>query len=441
MKQIFTITTLILGFASCKKEAYQRIPDYSLEVQSTLIDSLSQKDFQDLDVKQGTLLKVDSIGLYLFKIPFKSKNVEKDFLMVHTDQSGRVKNGRIIHLEETELESLTENPKHVAFNGKIEMRSLNGTSILESNIVEGYVNAFHPARNTRIQSLIAEDVLPEVVIVSSVNSTGISYSTWINLMTLLPDNGSGGNYYGSLSGNGSSPFVDNGGLGINGLYRGIQTSPVIKIDMETYVDHQAIDLSKYLKCFENIPDNGATCSIEIFTDIPVDNDPTKLFDWQTRSPGHTFIQLKKSNGTQHVIQNIGFYPSSNWKNILDADPVDSKFVDDGGHEFNASLKMNLTPYQLNLILIKAKELSGLKYDMDQFNCTDYALEVFNAARTNEIDIPRYGIPGGVGTYPSRTPQGLYTMLNQMKQNKDPEAANITIAGTKAWVANSDGPCN
>ncbi len=50
-----------------------------------------------------------------------------------------------------------------------------------------------------------------------------------------------------------------------------------------------------MNCFNSIPDQGAVCSIELFTDIPVDANPRTLFDWLTNSPGHAFIRLSKSS--------------------------------------------------------------------------------------------------------------------------------------------------
>jgi hypothetical protein len=193
--------------------------------------------------------------------------------------------------------------------------------------------------------------------------------------------------------------------------------------------------------FNGIADAGAICSVELLTDIPVDNDPSKLFNWNTESPGHTFLQLKKSNadGTQVIVQNIGFYPKSTWKNILDANPVDSKVVNDGYHEFNASLKMKLSTTAFSSVLGKIKELSNMKYDMDEFNCTDFALEVFNYVRT-PLQIPQYAVPGTIGTNATNTPQGLFVKLRDMKASGDREAANISLPGVKGWVADSKGPC-
>jgi hypothetical protein len=66
------------------------------------------------------------------------------------------------------------------------------------------------------------------------------------------------------------------------------------IDFEPSEELNAINVEKFLKCFSNVPDNGATCSIEILTDLPVDSEPNTFFNWQTGSPGHTFLQITKT---------------------------------------------------------------------------------------------------------------------------------------------------
>jgi hypothetical protein len=291
------------------------------------------------------------------------------------------------------------------------------------------------------------NVLPEVVVVAYVHyDTGIEFSTWLWLQSLMYDNsgGGGGNnggYYGSDGGGynyGGGGGSNGGSTGDTGGGTGVIVDQTMLVDVDTYVNNPAIDINQFLKCFENIPDDGATCSITICSDIPVDSDPSKLFNWNTESPGHCFLELKKSNGSQSVQQSIGFYPTANWKNILSADPVDSKMVDDGHHEFNASLKMNVTAFNFRSAIGKIKELSTMKYDMDEFNCTDFALEVFNYIRT-PLKIPQYVIPGGM--YGTNTPQGLYNKLNEMWRNNDPEAKNITIDMVKGYVGSSSGPCN
>jgi hypothetical protein len=176
-------------------------------------------------------------------------------------------------------------------------------------------------------------------------------------------------------------------------------------------------------------------------DIPVDSDPKKLLNWETESPGHTFLQLKKSNGNKTVVQNIGFYPGQGWKTLLTNAPVPGKFVDNAQHEYNASLKMGLSPEDFRSTVDHMLELSKhIKYDIDEYNCTDFALDVFNTRRiSNQLVIPRYDIPGGLTANGTNTPQGLYNKLVSMQQ-AGAESPNITIPREKRYAGASNGPC-
>ena len=69
-----------------------------------------------------------------------------------------------------------------------------------------------------------------------------------------------------------------------------------------------IDINKMFKCFDNIPDAGATFTVKACVDIPNNNDPTVLWNLSNRA-GHVFLTLSKSNGSQTITQSIGFY----WK--------------------------------------------------------------------------------------------------------------------------------
>lgn len=457
MKQIITLIIFSIIIFSCKKEIpKERSEHYLQKVKSELKDSLSANDYSTLDFSKAVFNKVDSVGLYFLRIPFKEKRVATDFVLLKTTKDGKVEQGKIIHLEGKVNAVGNRTRKQRQFDGRISISDLSRKSVLNSNITDGYIDALHMQTNTRDQLMAPvypDNVLPEVVVVAYVHNSDYSdFSTWLWLSSLFYSYGTGGGYgggggyyggyYGSTDGGGGYYYGGGGGGGSYGDYEEGGTSVIedetMLVDIDTYVDNPAIDVGQYLKCFDNIPDDGATCTITIYTDIPVDNDPSKLFNWQTRSPGHAFLELKKSNGTRSVQQSIGFYPTANWKNILSADPVDSKIVNDGNHEFNASLKMIISPNLLRSAIGKIKEISNMKYDMDEFNCTDFALEVFNYIRT-PLQIPHYVIPGGV--YRTNTPQGLYNKLKDMWLNNDAEKNNITIDILKGYVGSSSGPCN
>jgi len=324
------------------------------------------------------------------------------------------------------------------FNGAITFSSLNRGSVIASRVTNGYVEAFHPSRAAlRVQTL--DEYLPEVVVVGYYSSDGFSFSDWLSLEGMFSGGGTSSGYYSSLD----YPYGGGGGESHSSSEQVYEEVPQL-IDFEEGVNESAINVENYLKCFSTVPDNGATCSIEILADIPIDGNPNEFFDWQNGSPGHTFLQLKKSNGDQNIMQNIGFYPVSGWKTFLTSTSLEGKFVDNGGHEFNASLTMNISPQQLQSAITEILYLSRfVRYDIDEYNCTDFALEVFNYVRSpaSAIDIPKYDIPGGTSPTGTSTPEGLYQKLQSMKKAAGAEAANIELPGGKSWAAGSKGPCN
>jgi hypothetical protein len=458
---------------ACRKnnEEYKNYNGILRNVKSYLSDSMLKNDFQNLDFSKSAISNLDSVNLHLLRVPFKHKNIKDEFILLQINKDGAIVKGRLVNISEAIDNNI--NTSH-SFNGNITISWLNRSVIVNSEISNGYIKSFHPAISSQRSLVVPNEghVLGEVVVVSYItNDNSISYSFWMNLMSLfmsgsgggaagLYDNyynslsannspGGGGNYGGEYGGGGTGSYGGgyNGGGGQGG--KGDEVLPFeptedlgIYIDFEHGENNDAIKVEDYLKCFATIPDAGATCSIEILSDIPVDNDPNKFFNWNTGSPGHTFLQIRKSNGSQIVSQNIGFYPEQGWKTMLTPAPVTGKFVDNGEHEFNASLKRNLTPDQLKGIIIEIESLAkNIKYDIDEYNCTDFALEVFNSVPfSTPLEIPKYNIPGGMAPNGTSTPQGLYQKLKNMRQAGQ-EYNNITIPGVKGFVSDSNGPCN
>ncbi|MGI8600107.1 MAG: hypothetical protein ACR2KB_12715 [Chitinophagaceae bacterium] len=457
MKQIYLAIFLAFVLVHCKKEDAPKkdAAGYLQTVQSTLKDSLSSADFASLEFNKAELSAVDSIDLFLLRIPVKGKSMRTDFVLVKTTKTGKILNGKIINMQGGAVDYREGDFIVKKWDGAISIYSLNRRDVLHSPIRQGYITAFHEKEiklSTESIALVAPDnYLPEVIVVGYIKTGGISYLDYMALQNLTSDftGGSYQGYYLSMDGSygsgGSSPYYYDpygtynysGGGGGGGVY----TNPPILIDFEWHDQRAAIDLQQFVNCFNAIPDAGATCSIEIFADIPVDSDPMKIFNMGSGSPGHTFLQIKKSNGGQSVIQNIGFYPQSVLKTVLTNAPIASKFVDNGGHEYNASFKMKLSPENLKSTLTEILYLRNMKYDIDNYNCTDWALDVFNKTRPEKVSIPLSDIPGTVPSVGTRTPQGLYNKLGEMKRNNHPEAAQITNNIYKGWVATSTGPCN
>lgn len=347
----------------------------------------------------------------------------------------------------------------MTFNGRIHISSPDRRQIISSRIEHGTIRAFHAVPAVIVPTTILPgapeyQVMQEVIIVASYPPSGIDWSTWINLMAIFENGGGGwanyyeyydGSYYtGGSSGGGTSGggggSSSNGGSGSGGgtvLYE----EPMM-VDVENQYGEEAIDVVKFMNCFGLIPDAGATCSIEIYTDLPVNGDASKFFDWTHGTPGHVFIQLRKENGTQAIVQNIGFYPKVGWKLPLTPAAMQGKIVNNEGHEFNASYKVDISPAQLNLAISKIYAQQNMDYDIINNNCTDWALNIFNGCVKPEeqISIPMYDLPGNTSPTGSRTPQGLYQRLEQIKLAAGANAAAITLP-LLAWVGNSHGPCN
>lgn len=464
MKHLLPIMICMVLFFSCRKAELMEAkpPTYLENVKASLKDSLGADLFQRLDFDKSILSTINPDSNYL-RIPIKERLLKNEFVIVRTDDKGIIKSGKMISLAEEKKASARRMTKYRSFNGHIVIKSLKGEVVVASDIVQGYIVAFHKKKKGNKDALVqpsepAYKEMPEVVVVGYTNggsSHGIySYIDYISFggMFGTPHGGGGNsNYYASLDGY-SGTYANYGYTITPADYQSGDSKPKsgnstieeppLYIDFEHSVADPAIDLKKYLNCFASIPDAGATCSIEIFTDIPVDRDPNKLFNFESGSPGHTFIQLKKTNGVQSAVQNIGFYPTTGWKNILSNAPMQGKFVNNSEHEFNGSLKMNLSPQNFRQTLNQMLYLANfVKYDIDNYNCTDFALDVFNHTRTEKLHIPLYDLPGNYPSTGSSTPQGLYNKLKQMKQTGSPEANNITVNIVKGWVANSTGPCN
>lgn len=444
MKPLFLIILASLIVIGCRKDHQpaNEAPNYIETVRKGLMDSMVLADFKVLDFSKAARSRVDSAGLYYLRVPFTDKNAREDFVFVKTDERGRIERGKIVHIKGTVSEEVTGGMGVKSWNGVISLASLDRKHLFQSPIRNGFVTAWHNQNSFRAETQEPQgEMMPEVIIVYTIPSDGgMSWSSYYMLHCFTSDsyNGSGGGgYYGDFSGGGG----DGGGFGGGGgSTDGSSTDPVILVDVEMQDEFEPIDLEKFVKCFAAIPDAGATCSIEIFADIPVDSDPNKIFNYTSRSPGHTFLNIRKSNGTQSVSQNIGFYPKAGWKSILTSAPIDGKFVNNSQHEFNCGFKINITPAQLQAAIMEMLRTRSNKYDIDNYNCTDWAMDVFNAAGGN-FQIPLYDIPGNTMSLGTRTPNGIYNKLQEMKRQNDPRAAGITIGIAKGYAGNSTGPCN
>ncbi len=435
MKQWFAIAVMGLCFFSCKKDvspsSQQRIisdESFFSSVKSELKDSLSNSDYSSLDESRWYKSKDAQSTNYFVRIAFQGKDLATDFILLKADSVGDIKDGRIIHADKA---NDVKNSNDFLFRGQFVINSLNRKISVAREVVNGRWKRVNNETSLLEEEPAGTQDLPEVV-VTSYTSDGAYSGDWYWY---------GGFYdYGYGGGGGGYTYGSSGGGG--GGSAGTTTTPVhedktMNIEVESN-DDSPIKVSDYTKCFSTVPDANATYQITLYADIPVNGDPGQLFNYSTGEVGHTFVQLRKVSGSSSVQQNIGFYPVTGWKSLSSAN-VDSKMVDNAGHKFNSSLTASISSTEFQAALNTAQSLSDRDYNIETWNCTDFALAVFNATNTGEtLTIPKFQIPG-TNTY-SNTPQGLFDTMKGFQNNGNDSYGQIDIPGVCGYVGESHGSC-
>lgn len=411
--------TVLLLAASCKKENTLQPPQpsegaYISTVQQSLKDSLSLEDYHSLDFTRSSASGIDSLHIKLLRIPLVSKSIATDFFVVKTDYAGHIISGRFIRITK-------DSSDKVSFTGTVCYRPMKGVQVNAVSLVKGH---FKAASHGAVDQLMADEPemdggdLPPVVVTASYGSSGISYADWYNLVEMAGDDGYGyTGYYSPSSGGG-----------------GGSAAPTMQVDFEAPENKDAIDIKKYIKCFGATQEANATYTVTIAVDLPVDNDPSKIFNWSDASPGHTFIELYKNSSAGLVEQHIGLYPNYPWKTVGGGN-VSSKVADDAGHEYQAKYTISVSGTQFANALQAASAYSNFDYNVATFNCADYALKVFRAAG-GQLNVPQFPVPEYSDA--SNTPQGVYDAIQGLVMNGNP---NAMANAQKQWIGESHGPCN
>lgn len=401
-KIISTILIIILLAGCIKQPILMDTP-----VLHYLKTHLSNADFLDLD---KTAIKENN---YIVRLSFKKEPQKQIILKKKAD--GSIENGKILEI--------TGYINAAGYQGILHLYDMNGVVATTSLIKDGFIQTSHTTalvQNSlrRNETRCYDCTIPEVMVSATYKSP--YYDTenpfaWLSLFWLF-----GGDMpkteYLPLSGGGGASET---------------------IDTEQAENKPRADAKKYMDCFDNLPDVGATCTITISTDVPVDNRPDAFFDPAAGAVGHTFIELwKMTPSGQLITQTIGFYPEGSFKAATGLN-VESKIVDNAFHEYNARYTISVTPTQLRAAINQVRTLEHHNYNLATFNCTDFALAVFNAAGGN-LTIPKYQIPAYGTSTGSNTPQGLYQKLMEMGSAGN---TNVQTNGAKGYAGASHGPCN
>jgi hypothetical protein len=402
---------------------------------SFIRDSVSRSEFETLDLKDYSLLRRNDKEI--IGVRFNVNGTKgKRFLVVGKTEKGLVGNWvDLSQLGVGEEKNGVLNTNSFSGKKKVSVSFKEGRLTKISSVIDGKHRTTllrYDDNGKLLVTPIGERIsgpdseedgwLREVVVV------GYYYNTPINFHSLYYYFNS--NPYYNYTYQTTDPYYGDGG--------GSGSSTVVELQAFEILSGPEIDLTKRFNCFNSVPTNASTSySVTLYADIPDNNDPEQLVAGDG-SPGHAFVTLTKTNGTSSVSQTFGFYPLKKGKSV-GFHGVESKIVDNGGDEYNASITMtNVSLIDFNAAMNLALSNSTLLYDLNDYNCTDYAVGVFNQVMpfNNQLNVPVYITGFGV-TYKT-TPNKLYKTLKQMKQSGEFQGSIQVGTGNGTRSA---GDCN
>jgi len=420
-KFLLLLITVFCFLQSCKKEALTNTVEvpkpvigFVEQARTFLKANYTSTSLSNLSIDASTLYKLDS-GRTVIRVPLKIDGVN-NFILLSVDSIKGVNRSVVLNIDKN-----SNTAKGEKFSGKITIKDLNG----KVKEIREIVNGFRIKKN--VTGRIASYELPEVIVIAYVYNYDSGYADWFNLLSFFDSNNFGSSNWYEFNG----AYTDYGG----GSSSYVADPNTLEVNFDL-LSGPAIDLAKYFNCFNQIEDIGATFTIQILAQLPVNNDPSIIIE--NLATGHTFLSVTKSNGGNSITQDFGFYPANGPKSLT-LFPVASKIEDNQFTKYNAALTaFNITYDQFSTFMQTAISLASHSYDLNNYNCTNYAVDCFNSIRgpNNKLTIPDF-IYNGINY--NTTPNKLYELLKTKKNNGDPEAPNIDLGTYNSTL--SHGPCN
>jgi len=144
-------------------------------------------------------------------------------------------------------------------------------------------------------------------------------------------------------------------------------------------------MGNYIDCSSA---GSATFELTLYADQPTagSRDPYSGIPGVNLDVGHTFVSLSTNYGGTNSNITFGFYPQEGSTVDLNSPVVPMDTYDDGGHEYSSSVTISLTCEQFNQAMIDAVAAASTNdYDLNNYNCTDFGIEVANNAGLNVTD--------------------------------------------------------
>lgn len=192
----------------------------------------------------------------------------------------------------------------------------------------------------------------------------------------------------------------------------------VTVQLISAITHPATSPQKLFKDFDAVPDDDARYTLTIFSDLAVKNDASRIFAWAYGYPGHCFLRLTKISGLHCATKSFGLYPRIPLWCLLSGRSVEGKLSDDAMHEYDMHQTTELTKehFENTINTIKTR-MKNLRYNLREYNCADFALEIYNIHYPcNPLVLDKTAMLNKI--FAMSTPKGLYHLL-QDQQNIKP----------------------
>ncbi len=426
MKNFTRIFVIIILFSACTKkievkDSISQDPTYQ-KVNSYLHGIISQQDYDQIDWNSSSKGKIGKEG-FVFLVRTKSENKQFGSIVVTYTNNKWTSNYYLESFDDLTKGNPTGTLTITSIDRKIiaEYYFVEGKNVALQNQIQNQINSVRPLIIRPYYNAVD---LPPVTVTATLYNT--STSSMLRSLYWLTN----------LNPSMYDMFINESDQGGGTYY--LNYDIAYDVELDDSEDRHAIDLQKLIDCFLTVPDAGATYSVQLCADVPVNSHPSYLINLGGGypAPGHVFLIMTKTTGAQSMTQVFGFYPQYG-KKSASFDPVPSTIKDDTNHEYNASIKMdNISKSDFVAILAQGIYKSEAEsYDLNGYNCTNFALDAFNAGRASigSISVQKTSFNLGL------TPVGLYSKLSSMKSANGPEASNIFLGNATAPAGH--GECN
>jgi len=302
------------------------------------------------------------------------------------------------------VEYISDNPKQgwnlANFSGKMKVTSIDGKHQVEM------IAKPQSAKNGRTNDCITYTWTVYVITPYTISS----YTEW-EMVCVFEGSSGGFSSFGIGDGNNnggtgnSNGEIDPGKIGIDDTN---SPEPEFVVGNPDPFAIPIPDIKQHMKCF----DLTKPAKFTIFVDQPVHNSNTTaavLANQKLKDVGHTFIGIEQ-NG---ISRTIGFYPQGLATPLATEDP--SQLNDNAGKTWDVSVSFDISASELNLLLNYIQGGTPSLYDLNNFNCTNWAVSACGSMNIQLPANPSKWPMGGYGLNPGQFGQDMRTFAAQSRQ--------------------------